>query len=173
VAAVDGGWGIGALDGLEAGYLEALGAVAFMAADLEVVERLMAAAAGLADVTIDPARRHDLAEPVRERCTGLVPRRLSDDEFLALVAWAGSLPGVFERRRRILHASRIRVRTSGRLPRTQTTLRRLRLYLRDTPSPPTTSELRAFVGELGDLAQAGWDLLQKAWPDTAAFRRPG
>jgi hypothetical protein len=40
-----GGWGIGALDGLDDGYLEALGAVTFTAAELGVVERLLAAAA--------------------------------------------------------------------------------------------------------------------------------
>ena len=47
---MDGGWGISALDGLEDGYLQALGAVAFMVAELEVVERLPAAAAGLSEV---------------------------------------------------------------------------------------------------------------------------
>jgi hypothetical protein len=38
---------------------------------------------------------------------------------------------------------------------------------------PTTSELRAFAHELDELARSGWDLLQKAWPDTAALRRLG
>jgi len=103
-----------------------------------------------------------------------VPRRLTDEQFHDLVDWARSLPGAFERRRRLLHASRINVRGSDRLPpRAQTTLGRLRRTIRDMAPPPTTSELRAFVRELDDLARSGWDLLQKAWPDTAALRRLG
>jgi len=47
-----------------------------------------------------------------------------------------------------------------------------RIDLRDTAAPPTTSELRRFVREVGGLTDEGWDLLQKAWPDTAEFRRP-
>ena len=171
---MQGGWGIRALDSLEDGYLEALGAVAFMGADLEVVERLVAAAAGLGEAAGDPRRRHELAGPLQERCPGLVPRRLSDAEFHDLVAWARSLPGAFERRRRLLHATRINGRGSDRLPpRAQTTLRRLRRTIRDMEPTPTTSELRAFAHELDELARSGWDLLQKAWPDTAALRRLG
>jgi hypothetical protein len=169
---VQGGWGIRALDSLEAGYLEALGAVAFMGADLEVVERLVAAAAGLGEGAAEPRPPHDLAGPLQERCPGLVPRRLTDEEFRVLVGWARSLPGAFERCGRVLHATRINVRGSDRLPpRAQTTLRRLRRNIRDMAPPPTTSELRTFAHELDDLARSGWDLLQKAWPDTAALRR--
>jgi len=162
---VVGGWGIGVLDGLEDGYLEALGAVAFMAAELEVVERLLAAAAGLGELASD-ARDHHLAEPLQQRCARLVPRRLSEEDFAALVTWARSLPDVFERRGRILRASRVKRPKMTRPP----TLRRL--DLRDTAAPPTTSELRRFVREVGGLTDEGWDLLQKAWPDTAEFRRP-
>src|SRR4051794_14777480 len=113
-----------------------------MGADLEVVERLVAAAAGLGAAPADSRRGHELAAPLQERGPGLVPRRLTDEQFDELVAWARSLPGAFERRRRLLHATPVNVRGGDRLPpRAETTLRRLRRTIRDVALPPTTSEL--------------------------------